>query len=366
MKPLLAPVLFFLLFSCAVRPGRPDILIEGTARGLPDGMLYLAEARKWRTPLDSAMVRNGRFAFRLQADTSFVPYMAALYYWDKDDSSRPVRLQFRNHTLADSLTVLRDVFWLEPGSIRIEGDNNAPPWLRIQAGKETELLYRHQFGDIGWMGERDSMARTKKMDRLKSLLQENPSSYFLLQSISDSKEFYSKEELADLFAIFDKQLQLSAPGKQFSAYLSVRPDAGAPYPNLRFASADGNPYPIIDPGAKLNMLVFWASWCGPCIKEIPQLKEMHREFSTKGLNMVSISIDEHGADWQRALPVHAMPWRQLLIKKEMIEETEQLFNFTTIPFLLFTDRNGKELARFADYDPDNAAKYRAFILQYLH
>ena len=361
----MARFIWLLLLSACTHQPTPMIRIEGQVTGIPDGMLYLAEARKWKTPLDSVYVSSGKFSFRIKADSAFEPFLADLHYWKNELKTQPVRLQFRNHTRPDSLTVLRDVFWVEPGLITIEGNAMAAPWLRIRAGNENELLYRHQFGDIGWMGERDSAARKEKINRLKVLIQENPSSHFLLQSIADSKESYNKEELLSMLSLFPESLRRSAAGQGLQDYLRRLPGSGEAYPWLTYADGAGRRQALLDSNARLNMLVFWASWCQPCIKELPQLQSLYREFGDRGLHLVSISIDEDVAEWKQAIQRYRLPWPQVHTGAGRIMETEQVFRFTSIPFLVFTDRQGRELARFSGYDPDNIAAYRAFIRKYI-
>jgi len=359
-------LLLLILPSCLSKKEKTaNIIIEGNVSGLPDGKLYLVEARKWKTPLDSAECKNGRFVFRIQADSSFMPYLAAIHYWKKEDTIRPVRLQFANHVLNESPGLLRDVFYLEKGTTSISNGQDKNAGLRIKAGKETELLYRYQLNDIGWMGDADSALRTHKLLLLQTAVKENPGSFFLLQSIADAKEQYSKEELQFLLSLFETKVLSSAARKKISQYLQLRPDAGMAYPKLWLPGVADTLEPLIDPTAKLNVLVFWASWCGPCIKEIPQLKQLQETFGKNGLRMASVSIDTNKEAWQEAVLQHAMPWRQLLIDTDRIEELQQVFGFTTIPFLVMADSEGKEVARFADYDEGNTKKYAEVIERYL-
>jgi thiol-disulfide isomerase/thioredoxin len=303
--------------------------------------------------------------FSINADTSFVPYLAAIHYWNKGDTIHPVRLQFRNHTMDDNPGLRKDVFYLEKGQTVISGPQGSKPYLRISTGRETELLYKNQLADIGWMGSADTILRRHKLLYLQSSVREHPWSFFLLQSIYDSKELYSMEELRSLVLLFDTTVIHSAPCIKFMDYLQVRTGTGMAYPNLLLLTAADTRQPIIDTTAPLNMLVFWASWCGPCIKEIPQLKIIHQQFAGKGLRIKSVSIDSNKDAWLQAMQRHHMEWPQLIIAKEKIEETEHIFNFRAIPFLVFTDNKGIELARFADYDEGNTKKYEELIRRYI-
>jgi thiol-disulfide isomerase/thioredoxin len=122
---------------------------------------------------------------------------------------------------------------------------------------------------------------------------------------------------------------------------------------------------IIDTSLKLNMLVFWASWCGPCRREIPLLKEIETEYKGKGLNLVSISIDDNKSNWEKALNQEKMEWPQYLVDKDRIDLVMQQFNFSAIPLVVFTDKSGKEIKKFIGYDKEQKKNYDAIIKQFL-
>ena len=60
-------------------------------------------------------------------------------------------------------------------------------------------------------------------------------------------------------------------------------------------------------GKKYVLIDFWASWCNPCRKEIPNLKKLYAQYSEKGFEIVSISIDQKKADWEKALKEEGLP-----------------------------------------------------------
>jgi thiol-disulfide isomerase/thioredoxin len=342
------------------------IIITGNVTGVPDGVLYLAAAGTWRTAIDSTQCKDGKFVFRLKTDSSFFPYPATIYYWRKEDPAKPVRLQFRNHTLPDSLESLRDIFYLEKGETIITGRQGTAPHLRITGGKETELLFSYQHIDIGWMGYRDTAKRKSKLQLLRQAIKENPGSYFLLQSIYDAKELYSKKELVGLKGVFNKAVFNSSAGKRYNDYLVLRPDDGVPFPYLSFLSSGGKNVRLVDTIARVNILVFWASWCGPCIKEIPQLNAIYKKYKSSSVSMKSISIDTDKAAWEKAILMHRMGWPQLFIGKNDIEKVQHIFSFTTIPFMVITDSRGVEIKRLADYDEGGKEKIGAVIEAALH
>lgn len=365
MKSILYSFIACLIFSCSEKSKKTTIIIEGNITGLPDTKLYLVEAKKWKTPVDSADCVNGHFVFHVKIDSSFYPWLAAIHFIKDGDTEHPQRLKFRNHQLGeDSLQYLRDAFYIERSGVSLSGTYDSTPWIRIMSGRENELYFKNQFSDIGWMGDKDNAQRKQKMDTLAAAIKQQPWSFFLLQSIYDSKEQYSKEEMMTLTGLFDDTIRSSAPFNQFSHYLAMRPGRDEPYPAIFLPAPDNTYLAVVDSAADVTMIIFWASWCMPCRNEIPQLKTLYKKYQGKPVRLVSVSIDTEPGLWQKALQQEQLPWQQFIIPKEKIEEIENIFSFTTIPFVVFTTRDGKELGRIADYDPDNTARYDSILKKF--
>jgi thiol-disulfide isomerase/thioredoxin len=362
---ILISVLFF-LNSCKEQKISNEIIIEGQVKNMPDGKIYLTEAHYWKIPLDSTICTNGHFIFKINTDSSFVPYMAAIHFPDSSKQTKVGGLFFRNYMLgADSMKYSGEGFYLENGYTKIEGDNQSKSHLRVFAGKETDIMFKNQFTDFGWLGNIDSTTRLQRIAFFKKEIKKYPFSYFLLQSIYDAKEQYSEKEINEILALFDSNVQKSKLGDKFKTYLSNRTDPNEPYPNLSLIDSNNQRHHIIDPNFKVSMLVFWASWCGPCRMEIPLLKEIQNEYKGKGLNLVSISIDDDKYDWKKALNQEKMSWTQYIVDKDKIDLVEAQFNFSAIPLVVFTDKTGKELKRFPDYNKDRKKQYETVINQYL-
>jgi thiol-disulfide isomerase/thioredoxin len=366
MKPtafLLVSLL--ILFSCKEKKS-DIIIIEGNVKGIPAGKIYLTQAHLWNIPIDSTECINGHFIFKIIPDSSFTPFMAAIHFPDSEHINKNWSLIYRNYMLgSDSMKYAGDGFFLEKGYTRIEGDNKAKPYLRVFAGKETEIMYRNQFSAFGWLGNIDAGTRSLRIESFKKQINENPFSYYLMQSIYENKEQYSKKEMKGIVGLFNEDLQKSNLGRKITTYLVNRPDPNMPNPNLYLINNLNQRSYILNDAAKLNMLVFWASWCGPCRMEIPLLKEIHSKYKSKDMSISSISIDKNRSDWDKAVKQENMPWIQFLVDNDKIEEVRQQYNFTAIPLVVFTDKAGNELARFVGLDAGNKAKYESLILQYI-
>ena len=104
------------------------------------------------------------------------------------------------------------------------------------------------------------------------------------------------------------------------------------------------------------LLDFWASWCGPCIKEIPQLRNLHEEYGDK-LKIISISVDNEAIDWRNAVEkLHLTDWQQLIIDYPVDAERyyfaeqadmSQAYGIEQIPCFIIIDKNGIIVGRWS-------------------
>ena len=87
------------------------------------------------------------------------------------------------------------------------------------------------------------------------------------------------------------------------------------------------------------LLDFWASWCGPCRRFIPVLKEMYAGQPEGRFQILSCSIDKDANAWQTALEEEQMPWPQMC--EDATHECSDLYDVQYIPHTVLIDREGK-------------------------
>jgi thiol-disulfide isomerase/thioredoxin len=366
----------FCLFSCASRQSLPsgDIVIEGTISHIPNGKIYLIGGYSHER-LDSTACRDGHFRFVLKADSTFVPSLVSVQYKDSLEARKESRrfmskdyklVSFRNYTRgADSLKYSSSAFILERGHTKLMGNAEGYGGVRVFAGPETTIMYSLQMQDFGWLGNTTGPARTAKLAFFKQKIKDNPFSYYLLDGIYASKEEFSAQELREIVGLFQPAMQQSGSGRKIVTYLANRVDTNQAYPDFTLADPAGQQKRVFTPQANVTMLVFWASWCGPCRKEIPQLKELYQQYAHQGLQLVSISVDKKSADWQQALGQEQMRWSQGIVAENQLELMKQRFNFSAIPCVVFVDKDRKEIRRFTGYSEANPIQYRALLAKEL-
>jgi thiol-disulfide isomerase/thioredoxin len=354
--------------GCQPQQAAHPIRVEGVVENLAAGKVYLTDAYDPKRVVDSALVTNGHFAFELAADSAFVPFLASIHYPDstRKDWQYIRHLPYLNAFQSQGKTVsASSAFFLGPEGARITGDMTpqATGFLTIAAGPDNALYQQWLNKGFGYITTRDPAQRPVRLRSFQRLVQQHPASYFLLQGIVQDKESYSKRELADLLALFAPQVQASPVGQALRTYFVNKKEATAPYRNLVLTDASQAPQGLLDPRAKLNLLVFWASWCGPCRQEIPALKQVYQAFHHRGLHMASISIDKDLHSWQKALGEEQMGWQQLIIAQDQLPGVEQQFNLRAIPVLVLTDSLGNEVLQNIGYSERDMAALQQAIAQ---
>ncbi len=150
---------------------------------------------------------------------------------------------------------------------------------------------------------------------------------------------------------------LGVVGFQFAKSFYMQPsiDEGEKTHDFSAILADGSPFEMSDLRGQYVLLDFWGSWCGPCMGEIPHLKELYGKYSSvkfkngAGFTVVSIAVEKDERRWRRALERFQMPW-----KYQVLDLASSLRFFDSpiaaeygvkqVPTKFFIDENGTILS----------------------
>ncbi|WJS96762.1 AhpC/TSA family protein [Flavobacterium johnsoniae] len=157
--------------------------------------------------------------------------------------------------------------------------------------------------------------------------------FFMLTNYS-----YFTPDQQPMFDQFSEVAKKSYYGKVLEKDLFPVSLVGTSVANFNLKDKDGKAYTAkeIVAGKKYILIDFWASWCGPCRKEIPNLKTAYAEYAGKGFEILSISIDKDEKAWQKALGQENMQWHNLLDD----DKVSKSFNVKAIPATYLVDSKG--------------------------
>lgn len=198
----------------------------------------------------------------------------------------------------------------------------------------------------------------EKMDQYISLVKEYPDSHSLLVYLySALREYDSKDHIKDILCHFSDQARKSHYGQLIQTYLSPNE-----FPNmqLQVLGQTSSIEPVIADREKDHLVIFTASWCAPCHKLIPVLKELYGELKDK-MDFTYISIDDSRTigNWPKVIQENEILWR-CLIATDQLNEVIETYTIQGIPLAYHVTKDG----RFKEINLQNA-KERDKLIQEL-
>ncbi len=296
--------------------------------------------------IDSTLIQNGRFTFKGIADTTKYLYgiwtedrflsgwvvlepgtIICSYQDDTPNGYAVTKGTSLNNLITDSIfipakqlekIVIRHMEFFKNGHI----DREAPEIVEL----ETELK---MYGKI----------MTKNLLLLIKENYNNPlGEYFFLSFSQVMKEKELNEIIPNLSEnVQEKYYELK------NAKNTRKELTGQQYLPFSLKTLNNENFILSDAVAsnKLILLDFWASWCMPCIKEMPMLVQLYKDYKDKGLEIVGISLDEGELSWKKTVEKNKMTWVQTINNKEKSANVANMYNVTSIPHTILIDANGK-------------------------
>jgi len=192
---------------------------------------------------------------------------------------------------------------------------------------ELSMKFR-SFSDLDTINYLSSIAEKDSI-----ILKYSDSNFLMIKFNEMIRDFKSVEDAKKIFDHFSERNQNSPSGQTSGGYIHLYTSA---FKNISLTNASsGLLEPIIQDSSKYTLVIFSASWCVPCHRLIPDLKEINRDLRNN-LNLVYISVDEYPkyiANWQKLMKENDIPWRSLL-STGRVKEVEDNYDAHSIPHIL--------------------------------
>jgi thiol-disulfide isomerase/thioredoxin len=109
---------------------------------------------------------------------------------------------------------------------------------------------------------------------------------------------------------------------------------------LKFTAVDGSPVDLASLKGKVVLVDFWATWCGPCMGEVPNVVATYKKYHDKGFEIIGISLDENKDAMLKVTAEKEMTWPQYFDGKGWKNEISSSFHIQAIPAMWLINKKG--------------------------
>ncbi|HJT73894.1 MAG TPA: TlpA disulfide reductase family protein [Chitinophaga sp.] len=179
----------------------------------------------------------------------------------------------------------------------------------------------------------------------------NPAKYMALMAFNSTlpPEFNAVEAEKN-FNQLDSNIRKTELGEEVLAkILKVKKtQEGAPAPDFTQNDVNGKPVKLSDFRGKYVLLDFWASWCGPCRRENPNVVKAYNAYKDKGFTVLGVSLDKPAdrEKWLGAIEKDGLTWTQVSDLKAWENEAAKLYDVNAIPMNFLIDPQGRIIAKY--------------------
>ena len=240
-------------------------------------------------------------------------------------------------------------FFIEPGIIKIRDKGRGRLEVVGTPTNDSYLALVHQFDSLVLSGPSTAPGALmlSKKALAKEYIRSNPHSIISLQLLHDYFFLNNAQDdttYTTLYEALDPILKQTTIGLKIGkeVALSSRSALGVAAVHLQLPDSTGKLVPVYAMG-EYTLLHFWASWCIPCKKELPQLSAIHQRFSGKGFSLTGISYDQNKTTWKRA--AQKLPWKQLIDVGAWYGKSAAAYGVKVVPQNLLLDAKGTIIAK---------------------
>jgi len=333
-----------------------NYLIKGTITGASSGKVYLEHENASKKVLrDSAVLSaNGSFQFKGKVQSP------QFYSIKLKTTKNPSTFILENSVItfiAPKDSLYKAVITGSKNQNVYMGFYNGP-W-KVISQKAGDIYQRLDKAEQGGKVKLDSLTRagfdrefrvldTLNQAAVKAYVGQHPGSVGSAAIIYDRFIAYPNFSVArSLFSILDPQVQKTLIGQHITQAFALdeKTAAGQMAPAIAMADKDGKIVHLSDFKGKYVLVDFWASWCGPCRKENPNVVAAYKKYHDKGFEVLGVSLDSNKESWLKAVAADGLTWTHVSDLKGWANAAAAEYGVKAVPASFLIGPDGKVVGR---------------------
>ena len=356
-KILISLSVILLLSFCDGNKKNSSFQLKGTLSDSKAETLYLEKLGSAKQVIIDSVIldENGNFEF-----TNYTPKIG--FYRIKTNDKNFAMLVLDS---ADKVTITGSVKDLG-NTFKVEGSSETTIFIEYNNLSKSRDIKLDSLNKAFQLLMETNKMDSKRMDSLSAIFETpynsiiNQSNILMVDKISKNTNMYSSimaiqaldpDKYSDLYKSLDAGLSKKFPkDKNVIMFHEVvermlSTNIGQFAPEISLPSPDGKEIALSSLKGKLVLIDFWASWCGPCRKEMPNVVKIYSKFKNKGFEIYGVSLDQDKEKWMEAITKDGINWPQVSDLKYWDNVAARIYNVQGIPYTVLIDKNGKIIAK---------------------
>ena len=356
-KILISLSVILLLSFCDGNKKNSSFQLKGTLSDSKAETLYLEKLGSAKQVIIDSVIldENGNFEF-----TNYTPKIG--FYRIKTNDKNFAMLVLDS---ADKVTITGSVKDLG-NTFKVEGSPETTIFIEYNNLSKSRDIKLDSLNKAFQLLMETNKMDSKRMDSLSAIFETpynsiiNQSNILMVDKISKNTNMYSSimaiqaldpDKYSDLYKSLDAGLSKKFPNdKNVIMFHEVvermlSTNIGQFAPEISLPSPDGKEIALSSLKGKLVLIDFWASWCGPCRKEMPNVVKIYSKFKNKGFEIYGVSLDQDKEKWMEAITKDGINWPQVSDLKYWDNLAARIYNVQGIPYTVLIDKDGKIIAK---------------------
>lgn len=314
--------------------------ITAETSGVPDGKMLLISERG--DTLATADMVGGKFEFTGRVDRAMVAYIMTA------DAKARIPLMIENavfNVIANEKMVYVDGGGAAQELLRqFDAINASVKQEQQRMQSEAQKAYLEQnMPKMQALQSQFQKFVEKAQKQETELLQANGGSFVAAYVITNSMRQVGLERLRERYNYLTDEVKSGAYGnviaQQIALYESL--EVGGTAPDFTAMTPEGDTLSLHSVKGKVKLLDFWASWCAPCRQENPNVLKLYQKYRSKGLEIISFSLDNDPKAWKKAIEEDGMIWKHFSDLKAQGSPIAAMYNLMSVPYTILLDENNK-------------------------